>query len=293
MIGNTPILSLSSFATNLYAKCEFLNPSHSIKDRAAYAMIKKALDEKIINENSVIIESTSGNTGISLAMICACFGLKFIAVMPESMSIERRKMIALFGASLELTPASEGMKGAYNRALELKENTANSFIPSQFENIANKNAHRSGTAIEILRDLDNKLDIFVAGFGTGGTISGVSEVLKEKLKSVKIVAVEPQASPLLSQNKAGPHKIQGIGANFLPAILNKDVIDEIRTVSNEDAINTAKKLAKSGVMVGISSGANVFIASEIAKQNPDKIVLTMLNDTAERYISTDLFADLL
>ncbi|WP_300701559.1 cysteine synthase A [uncultured Campylobacter sp.] len=293
MIGNTPILSLSSFATNLYAKCEFLNPSHSIKDRAAYAMIKKALDEKIINENSVIIESTSGNTGISLAMICACFGLKFIAVMPESMSIERRKMIALFGASLELTPASEGMKGAYNRALELKENTANSFIPSQFENIANKNAHRNGTAIEILRDLDNKLDIFVAGFGTGGTISGVSEVLKEKLKSVKIVAVEPQASPLLSQNKAGPHKIQGIGANFLPAILNKDVIDEIRTVSNEDAINTAKKLAKSGVMVGISSGANVFIASEIAKQNPDKIVLTMLNDTAERYISTDLFADLL
>lgn len=293
MIGNTPILSLSSFAANLYAKCEFLNPSHSIKDRAAYAMIKKALDEKIINENSVIIESTSGNTGISLAMICACFGLKFIAVMPESMSIERRKMIALFGASLELTPASEGMKGAYNRALELKENTANSFIPSQFENIANKNAHRNGTAIEILRDLDNKLDIFVAGFGTGGTISGVSEVLKEKLKSVKIVAVEPQASPLLSQNKAGPHKIQGIGANFLPAILNKDVIDEIRTVSNEDAINTAKKLAKSGVMVGISSGANVFIASEIAKQNPDKIVLTMLNDTAERYISTDLFADLL
>ena len=293
IIGNTPILSLSSFATNLYAKCEFLNPSHSIKDRAAYAMIKKALDEKIINENSVIIESTSGNTGISLAMICACFGLKFIAVMPESMSIERRKMIALFGASLELTPASEGMKGAYNRALELKENTANSFIPSQFENIANKNAHRNGTAIEILRDLDNKLDIFVAGFGTGGTISGVSEVLKEKLKSVKIVAVEPQASPLLSQNKAGPHKIQGIGANFLPAILNKDVIDEIRTVSNEDAINTAKKLAKSGVMVGISSGANVFIASEIAKQNPDKIVLTMLNDTAERYISTDLFADLL
>lgn len=293
MIGNTPILSLSSFATNLYAKCEFLNPSHSIKDRAACAMIKKAFDEKIINENSVIIESTSGNTGISLAMICACFGLKFIAVMPESMSIERRKMIALFGASLELTPASEGMKGAYNRALELKENTPNSFIPSQFENIANKNAHRNGTAIEILRDLDNKLDIFVAGFGTGGTISGVSEVLKEKLKSVKIVAVEPQASPLLSQNKAGPHKIQGIGANFLPAILNKDVIDEIRTVSNEDAINTAKKLAKSGIMVGISSGANVFVASEIAKQNPDKIVLTMLNDTAERYISTDLFADLL
>ncbi len=293
MIGNTPILSLGSFAKNLYAKCEFFNPSHSIKDRAAYAMLKKALDEKIINQDSTIIESTSGNTGISLAMICACLNLKFIAVMPESMSIERRKMMALFGAILELTPASEGMKGAYNKALELRDKINNSFIPSQFENIANKNAHRNGTALEILRDLDNKIDIFVAGFGTGGTISGVGEVLKEKLSSVKIVAVEPEASPLLSQNKAGPHKIQGIGANFLPAILNKDVIDEIKTVSNENAISTAKKLAKSGIMVGISSGANVFVASEIAKQNPDKIVLTMLNDTAERYISTDLFADLL
>lgn len=292
MIGNTPLISLSGFATNLYGKCEFLNPSHSIKDRAAYAMLKKALDENIINKDTVIIECTSGNMGISLAMICASLNLKFIAVMPESMSLERRKMILLFGATLELTPASEGMKGAHNKALELRDKIDNSFIPSQFENMANKNAHRNGTALEILRDLDNKIDIFVAGFGTGGTISGVGEVLKEKLPSVKIVAVEPEASPLLSQNKAGPHKIQGIGANFLPAILNKDVIDEIKTVSNENAIDTARKLARNGIMVGISSGANVFVASEIARQNPDKIVVTMLNDTAERYISTDLFADL-
>lgn len=292
MIGNTPLISLSGFATNLYGKCEFLNPSHSIKDRAAYAMLKKALDENIINQDTVVIECTSGNMGISLAMICASLNLKFIAVMPESMSIERRKMILLFGATLELTPASEGMKGAHNKALELRDKIDNSFIPSQFENMANKNAHRNGTALEILRDLDNKIDIFVAGFGTGGTISGVGEVLKEKLPSVKIVAVEPEASPLLSQNKAGPHKIQGIGANFLPAILNKDVIDEIKTVSNENAIDTARKLARNGIMVGISSGANVFVASEIARQNPDKIVVTMLNDTAERYISTDLFVDL-
>lgn len=292
MIGNTPLISLSGFATNLYGKCEFLNPSHSIKDRAAYAMLKKALDENIINKDTVIIECTSGNMGISLAMICASLNLKFIAVMPESMSLERRKMMLLFGATLELTPASEGMKGAHNKALELRDKIDNSFIPSQFENMANKNAHRNGTALEILRDLDNKIDIFVAGFGTGGTISGVGEVLKEKLPSVKIVAVEPEASPLLSQNKAGPHKIQGIGANFLPAILNKDVIDEIKTVSNENAIDTARKLARNGIMVGISSGANVFVASEIARQNPDKIVVTMLNDTAERYISTDLFADL-
>ena len=292
MIGNTPLISLSGFATNLYGKCEFLNPSHSIKDRAAYAMLKKALDENIINKDTVVIECTSGNMGISLAMICASLNLKFIAVMPESMSIERRKMMLLFGATLELTPASEGMKGAHNKALELRDKIDNSFIPSQFENMANKNAHRNGTALEILRDLDNKIDIFVAGFGTGGTISGVGEVLKEKLPSVKIVAVEPEASPLLSQNKTGPHKIQGIGANFLPAILNKDVIDEIKTVSNENAIDTASKLARNGIMVGISSGANVFVASEIARQNPDKIVVTMLNDTAERYISTDLFADL-
>lgn len=292
LIGKTPLIALKGFGENLYGKCEFLNPSHSIKDRAAFAMLKEALDSGKINKDTTIIECTSGNMGISLTMIAATLGLKIIITMPESMSIERRKMMLLFGAKLELTPASEGMKGSYNKALELHKSIANSFIPSQFENLANKNAHRENTAIEILNDLDGKIDIFVAGFGTGGTISGVGEVLKEKFKDkVKIIGVEPAASPLLSEGKAGGHKIQGIGANFIPEILNKEVIDEIRTVSNEDAIATAKQLAiQNGLMVGISSGANVFVASAIAKQNPNKIIVTMLNDTAERYLSTDLFA---
>lgn len=292
LIGRTPLIALKGFGENLYGKCEFLNPSHSIKDRAAYAMIKEALDSGKINKNTTIIECTSGNMGISLTMIAATLGLKIIITMPESMSIERRRMMLLFGAKLELTPASEGMKGAYNKALELHKSIANSFIPSQFENLANKNTHRENTAVEILNDLDGKIDIFVAGFGTGGTISGVGEVLKEKFKDkVKIIAVEPAASPLLSEGKAAGHKIQGIGANFIPEILNKEVIDEIHTVSNEDAINTARKLAiKNGLMVGISSGANVFAASAIALKNPNKIIVTMLNDTAERYLSTDLFA---
>lgn len=292
LIGKTPLIALKGFGENLYGKCEFLNPSHSIKDRAAFAMLKEALDSGKINKDTTIIECTSGNMGISLTMIAATLGLKIIITMPESMSIERRKMMLLFGAKLELTPASEGMKGAYNKALELHKSITNSFIPSQFENLANKNTHRENTAIEILNDLDGKIDIFVAGFGTGGTISGVGEVLKEKFKDeVKIIGVEPAASPLLSEGKAGGHKIQGIGANFIPEILNKEVIDEIRTVSNEDAIATAKQLAiQNGLMVGISSGANVFIASAIAKQNPNKIIVTMLNDTAERYLSTDLFA---
>ena len=279
VIGKTPLVRLKGFGENLYGKCEFLNPSHSIKDRAAYAMIKKALDEAHISKETTIIE-------------CATLGLKIILTMPESMSIERRKMMALFGAKLELTPASEGMKGAYERALTLHKEIKNSFIPSQFENLANKFAHRENTAVEILNDLGGKIDYFVAGFGTSGTISGVGEVLKEKFADkVKIIAVEPAASPLLSEGKAGGHKIQGIGANFVPKILNQSVIDEIQTISNEDAIATARELAlKNGLMVGISSGANVFIASKIAKANPDKIIVTMLNDTAERYLSTDLFA---
>ncbi|HED6131822.1 TPA: cysteine synthase A [Campylobacter coli] len=290
LIGNTPIIQLEKFGANLFAKCEFLNPSHSIKDRAAFAMIQSALNEGKIDSKTVIVEATSGNTGIALAMICADLGLQFVATMPESMSIERRKMITLFGAQLELTPASLGMKGAVDKANEILKNTPNSFMPSQFDNLANKNVHRKTTALEILKDLDNDLDIFVAGFGTGGTISGVGEILKEKLGKIHVVAVEPLASPLLSKGEAGSHKIQGIGANFIPAILNKDVIDEIITVSNEDAINTAKELAKNGLMVGISSGANVFAASVLAKKFPDKKILTMLNDTAERYLSTDLFA---
>ncbi|EAK5510735.1 cysteine synthase A [Campylobacter coli] len=290
LIGNTPIIQLEKFGANLFAKCEFLNPSHSIKDRAAFAMIQSALNEGKIDSKTVIVEATSGNTGIALAMICADLGFQFVATMPESMSIERRKMITLFGAQLELTPASLGMKGAVDKANEILKNTPNSFMPSQFDNLANKNAHRKTTALEILKDLDNDLDIFVAGFGTGGTISGVGEILKEKLGKIHVVAVEPLASPLLSKGEAGSHKIQGIGANFIPAILNKDIIDEIIPVSNEDAINTAKELAKNGLMVGISSGANVFAASVLAKKFPDKKILTMLNDTAERYLSTDLFA---
>ncbi len=290
LIGNTPIIQLEKFGANLFAKCEFLNPSHSIKDRAAFAMIQSALNEGKIDSKTVIVEATSGNTGIALAMICADLGLQFVATMPESMSIERRKMITLFGAQLELTPASLGMEGAVDKANEILKNTPNSFMPSQFDNLANKNAHRKTTALEILKDLDNDLDIFVAGFGTGGTISGVGEILKEKLGKIHVVAVEPLASPLLSKGEAGSHKIQGIGANFIPAILNKDIIDEIIPVSNEDAINTAKELAKNGLMVGISSGANVFAASVLAKKFPDKKILTMLNDTAERYLSTDLFA---
>lgn len=290
LIGNTPIIQLEKFGANLFAKCEFLNPSHSIKDRAACEMIQNALNEGKIDSKTVIVEATSGNTGIALAMICADLGLQFIAVMPESMSLERRKMITLFGAKLELTPANLGMKGAVDKANEILKNTPNSFMPSQFENLANKNAHRKTTALEILNDLDNDLDIFVAGFGTGGTISGVGEILKEKLDKIYIVAVEPLASPLLSRGEAGSHKIQGIGANFIPSILNKDIIDEIIAVGNEDAINTARELARNGLMVGISSGANVFAASILAKKFPDKKILTMLNDTAERYLSTDLFS---
>ncbi|HEB9338814.1 TPA: cysteine synthase A [Campylobacter coli] len=290
LIGNTPIVQLEKFGANLFAKCEFLNPSHSIKDRAAFEMIQNALNEGKIDSKTIIVEATSGNTGIALAMICADLGLQFIAVMPESMSLERRKMITLFGAKLELTPANLGMKGAVDKANEILKNTPNSFMPSQFENLANKNAHRKTTALEILNDLDNDLDIFVAGFGTGGTISGVGEILKEKLDKIYIVAVEPLASPLLSRGEAGSHKIQGIGANFIPNILNKDIIDEIIAVSNEDAINTTRELARNGLMVGISSGANVFAASILAKKFPDKKILTMLNDTAERYLSTDLFS---
>lgn len=288
-IGNTPIVHLSRINESVYGKCEYLNPSHSVKDRPAYAMIKRGLDEGKITKDTVVIECTSGNMGIALAMICADFGLKLTITMPESMSIERRKMMSFFGANLVLTPASEGMKGALNKSLELLESTPNSFMPSQFENPANPQSHRLGTAKEILESFDGKLDFFVAGFGTGGTISGVGEVLKKEIPHIKIIGVEPAASPLITKGQAGPHKIQGIGANFVPKILDTSVIDEIICVENDTAIAMAKRLGSIGVMVGISSGGNVAIAEQIAKQNPGKKVLTMLNDTAERYLSTDLF----
>ncbi|WP_139451910.1 cysteine synthase A [Campylobacter armoricus] len=290
-IGNTPIISLKEFAPNLYGKCEYLNPSHSIKDRAAMEMIKQALSSGKISQETTIVEATSGNTGIALAMICASLKLKLIIAMPESMSIERRKMMSFFGAKLELTQASKGMQGALDRANELLNEIPNSFMVSQFENINNKNAHKKNTALELIKDLPD-LDIFIAGFGTGGTISGVGEILKEHNPNVKIIAIEPATSALLSQNFASSHKIQGIGANFIPKILNQEIIDEIACVGNEDAINTALELGRNGIMVGISSGANVYIAKKIALENPNKKVLTMLNDTAERYLSTDLFANL-
>lgn len=289
IIGKTPIISLKQIAPNLYGKCEFLNPSHSVKDRAAYSMIDEALKSGKINANTTIVECTSGNMGISLAMICASLGLKIILTMPESMSIERRKMVQLFGAKLELTPASEGMKGALNKANEILNNTPNSFMPSQFSNLANKEMHKRTTAVEIWESFGGNLDYFVAGFGTGGTISGVGEVLKEKNPNIKIIGVEPAASPLLSKGQAGGHKIQGIGANFIPEILNRAVIDEIACVENDDAIAMAQKLGKIGIMVGISSGANVSAALKIAREHSDKTILTVLNDTAERYLSTDLF----
>ncbi|MCI7485796.1 MAG: cysteine synthase A [Helicobacter sp.] len=288
-IGNTPIVHLSRINESVYGKCEYLNPSHSVKDRPAYAMIKRGLDEGKITKDTVVIECTSGNMGIALAMICADFGLKLTITMPESMSIERRKMMSFFGANLVLTPASEGMKGALNKSLELLKSTPNSFMPSQFENPANPQSHRLGTAKEILESFDGKLDFFIAGFGTGGTISGVGEVLKKEIPHIKIIGVEPAASPLITKGQAGPHKIQGIGANFVPKILDTSVIDEIICVENDTAIAMAKRLGSIGVMVGISSGGNVAIAEQIAKQNPGKKVLTMLNDTAERYLSTDLF----
>lgn len=289
IIGKTPIISLKQIAPNLYGKCEFLNPSHSVKDRAAYAMIDEALKSGKINQDTTIVECTSGNMGISLAMICASLGLKIILTMPESMSIERRKMVQLFGAKLELTPASEGMKGALNKANEILANTPNAFMPSQFSNLANKEMHKKTTAVEIWESFGANLDYFVAGFGTGGTISGVGEVLKEKNPNIKIIGVEPAASPLLSKGQAGGHKIQGIGANFIPEILNRSVIDEIACVENGDAIAMAQRLGKIGIMVGISSGANVSAALKIAREHSDKTILTVLNDTAERYLSTDLF----
>lgn len=290
MIGNTPLLKINSFGGEIYAKAEFVNPGHSIKDRIAYAMIKDALDSGKINSQSVIIEPTSGNTGVGLAMVCAALGLKAIFTMPASMSKERQLILKAYGAQLELTEPSLGMKGAVDKANELAANLANAFIPSQFDNASNPKIHYATTAKEILEQTSGKIDFLVAGFGTGGTISGVGKALKEHNPNVKIIAVEPEASPLVTQGKAGPHSIQGIGANFIPANLDKSVIDEVRTVSNDDAIATTRKLAQNeGALVGISAGANVFIASKIANENKGKVVVTVLPDTGTRYFSTGIF----
>ena len=290
LIGNTPLVRINSFSKNaeILAKVEFLNPSHSIKDRIAFSMIDDAIKKGKIDKNTTIIEPTSGNTGVGLAMICAYYGLKLILTMPSSMSIERQKLLKIYGAKLVLTDPSLGMKGAVEESKNIASKTTNSFIPSQFDNPANPKIHELTTAMEILKDTDGKVDIFVAGFGTGGTVSGVGKALKNYNPNIKVVAVEPFSSPLLTKKEAGSHKIQGIGANFVPKNLDKGVIDEFLDISDEDAFNATKDLAtKEGLLVGISSGANVFAANLLAKrdENKDKTIVTILCDTGERYLS--------
>ena len=295
IIGNTPLLFLYHLSkesgANIYAKCEFLNPSGSIKDRIALNMIEAALKEGKINANTTLIEPTSGNTGIGLASICAAKGIKLILTMPESMSIERRKLLSAFGAKLELTPATQGMKGAVNRALELQKEIPNSLVLQQFQNPANPEIHRQTTALEIWEAMEGKIDIFVSAVGTGGSLSGIGAVLKAKNPNIKVIAVEPINSPVLSGGNPGPHKIQGIGAGFIPETLDTSLIDEILQVEAELAAEESRKIAKNeGVLVGISSGANLWGARQMAKKYPGKNIVTILCDTGERYLSTDLYS---
>lgn len=296
LIGNTPLVKLNVASAQsdalVLGKCEFLNPSHSVKDRIGFNMIKTALDKGLIDKNSIIIEPTSGNTGIGLATVCASLGLKLILTMPSSMSVERRKLLAALGAELVLTEPSLGMRGAVNKADELSEQTPNSFVPQQFANEANPAIHYQTTAEEIWKDTNGKVDIFIAAVGTGGTVTGVGKRLKELNPNVQIIAVEPDASPVLSGGKAGPHKIQGIGAGFVPSVLDTHIYDEIIQVSYEDAVETSRTLAKKeGLLVGISAGANVFVASNVAKRagNKGKTIVTILCDTGERYLSAGLY----
>lgn len=293
--GNTPLLSLDNFSAGtgalILGKQESRNPMGSVKCRIAVSMIETAENEGLINENTTIIEPTSGNTGLGLAFVCAARSLKLILTMPESMSIERRQLLKHLGAELVLTPAADGIKGTIAAAEQLLADTPNSFMPNQFQNPANPEVHRRTTAEEIWRDTDGKIDIFVAGVGTGGTITGVSEVLKARNPNMKTIAVEPQDSPILSGGKPGPHKIQGIGAGFIPAVLNTDIIDEVITVSNDDAFATARELAtREGVLCGISSGAAAWAARQLANrpENKDKTIVVILPDTGERYLSTPL-----
>ncbi len=297
LIGNTPLVRLNKASEQtgctILGKCEFMNPTSSVKDRIGFNMVSTALKDGTVNKDTTIIEPTSGNTGIALASVCAALDLKLILTMPESMSMERRNLLKALGAELVLTPAPLGMKGAIDKAVELNEQMPNSHILQQFQNPANPDIHRRTTAIEILNDTDKQLDIFVAAVGTGGSLTGVSEVLKETLPSVEIVAVEPADSPVLSGGKPGPHKIQGIGAGFIPDILNTTIYGEVLQVSNEDAMATAKALAREeGLLVGISAGANVYAAKQIASrpENKGKTIVTILCDTGERYLSTPLFS---
>jgi cysteine synthase A len=297
-VGLTPLVRLNAVANGLdveiLAKLEFFNPLGSVKDRIGVSMIEAAEAQGLINPKTTIVEPTSGNTGIALAFVCAARRYPLILTMPETMSIERRKLLKHLGAKLVLTPAADGMKGAIAKAQEILETTSNVYMPDQFSNPANPDIHRKTTAEEIWSDTDGNVDIFISGVGTGGTITGVSEVIKSRKPSFKAVAVEPAGSPILSGGKPGPHKIQGIGAGFVPEVLNTKIIDEIVTVTNEQAFETARKLAElDGILCGISSGAAVWAAMEIAKQteNKGKQIVVVLPSTGERYLSTDLFVD--
>lgn len=298
LIGNTPLMELTNYeAANkldatVLAKLEYFNPAGSVKDRIAKAMLDDAEEKGILKSGAVIIEPTSGNTGIGLAAAAASRGYKVILTMPETMSVERRNLLKAYGAEIVLTDGAKGMTGAIEKAQEIADSTPNSFIPSQFTNPANPTAHIATTGPEIWEDTNGKIDIFVAGVGTGGTLSGVGAYLKSKNPDIKIVAVEPAGSPVLSKGTAGPHKIQGIGAGFVPDTLNTKIYDEIITVENEDAFITGRTLARSeGLLVGISSGAAVFAASELAKreENKGKVIVALLPDTGERYLSTPMF----
>lgn len=298
LVGNTPLLRLKKYGqevgvkAEVIAKLEYFNPAGSVKDRIACAMIKAAENQGLLTKESIIIEPTSGNTGIGLAFVAAAKGYQLTLVMPETMSIERRKLLQALGANLVLTEGAKGMKGAIAKAEELCKEIPGAIMLQQFDNPANPAIHRMTTAVEILDDTDGNIDIFVAGIGTGGTISGVGEVLKEYNPNVKVVAVEPTTSPVLSKGVAGPHKIQGIGAGFVPNVLNRGIIDEIITVSNEDAFQTSRQLAHTeGLLVGISSGAAVYAATELAKreENVGKRIVVICPDTGERYLSTGLY----
>lgn len=298
LIGNTPLLELTNYEkqnkldAKIIAKVEYFNPLGSVKDRVANAMIEEGIKQGKINKDTVIIEPTSGNTGIGLAFVAAVNGLRLILTMPDTMSVERRRIVTALGAEVVLTPGADGMKGSIAKAEELVKEYGNAIIPQQFENTANPAIHEATTGVEIYEDTDGKVDIFVAGVGTGGTITGVGKALKERNPNVKIVAVEPASSPVLSGGKSGPHKIQGIGAGFVPDVLDLNIVDKIIKVENEDAFATSRAVAKSdGLLVGISAGAAIYAATQLAKtpENKGKNIVVLLPDTGERYLSTTLF----
>lgn len=297
LVGNTPLVKLNKLNSGnatIAVKLEYYNPANSVKDRAAFQMLADAEESGKINQDTLIIEPTSGNTGIGLAMLCAIKGYRIILTMPETMSLERRLLLKAYGAELVLTDGKLGMKGAVDKALELHKKNPNSFIPSQFDNPSNPKAHYLTTANEIWNDTDGKVDMIVAGVGTGGTISGTAKRLKELNPNIKAVAVEPYSSQLLGGKTAGPHKIQGIGANFIPENYASDVIDEIIAVKNEDAIDTARKLSqKEGILSGFSGGANIWAAIELSKreENKDKLIVAILPDCGERYLSSELYSE--